>query len=274
MLSQLEQSVEWIEERSGISPEIGLILGSGLSEAMSSLKEEENFNWSDIPRFPVPSVEGHRGILSLGKIGSREVVVQRGRIHWYEGQPMENIVFPVRVMHLLGVRVLLITNAAGGINREYEPGDLVLIKDHINGTGVNPLRGQNIDELGPRFPDLSEAYSAPLRKLSFDVACEMNLKLKEGIYVMAPGPSYETPAEIDAFGKLGADLVGMSTVPEVIAANHCGVKVLGISCVTNKAAGLQHKLTHEEVIEVTQQTNEILGTLIEKIVIRVDDPGK
>lgn len=263
---KLTASVNWINERIDTSPTIGMILGSGLSESLNSFQDATELNWRDIPGFPQPTVKGHTGKLLAGEIYGEPVLVQQGRIHWYEGQDWKNVIFPVRVQKLLGVEKLIITNAAGGINRDFLPGDLVLITDHINFSGDNPLRGHNDERFGLRFPDLTDAYNKDLRPKAEEAARKLEMNLKSGVYVMTTGPSYETPAEIRALRVLGADLVGMSTVPEVIAARHASMEVLAISCVTNKAAGMQDQLTHEEVIQVTANTNDKLGKLIQEIV--------
>lgn len=265
-LENIDQAAKWLSDRSTVQPKIGLILGSGLSELLEPEKNNENFNWKQIPGFPTPTVGGHEGKLVTGQLSSKPVVLQQGRIHWYEGQSMDKLIFSTRVMARLGIEKLIITNAAGAINEDYDPGNLVIISDHINACGENPLRGPNIEELGPRFPDLSEAYSNDLRDTARDCYKNQGLPIQSGVYVMTSGPSYETPAEIQAFRALGGDLVGMSTVPEVIAANHAGMDVLGISCVTNMAAGLQNQLTHEEVIETTNQAQGKFGKLINEIV--------
>jgi purine-nucleoside phosphorylase len=250
-------------------PRSAVILGSGLSDILP-LEGERALAFSDIPGFPVPSVAGHRGEVAVGRLGDREILVQRGRVHYYEGYDLWDIVFPVRVYALLGARTLLITNAAGGIAPGLFPGDLVLISDHVNLTGANPLRGPNLEGLGPRFPDLSAAYDPELRRLAHTVGDELGITLREGVYVATMGPSYETPAEIRAFRALGADLVGMSTVPEVIAARHAGLRVLGISCVTNLAAGVsQTPLSHEEVIEITRRKAKSLGQLLRALLPRL-----
>ena len=241
-------------------------MGSGLSEAAVPSGEVEEVRWEDIPKFPTPSVKSHKGVFLSGELGGKSVLIQQGRVHWYEVKEVDEILFPVRVMKLLGIDTILMTNAAGGINSNYQPGDLVLLKDHINGCGQNPLRGPNIEELGPRFPDLSNAYDPRLRDKCKKVADSMGNSLAEGVYIMTSGPSYETPAEIEAFRRIGADLVGMSTVPEAIAANHCGMDVVGISCVTNMAAGLQEELSHEEVLETTQKANEKFARLITEFI--------
>lgn len=245
------------------APEVGLVLGSGLSTALP-LSEEQKFPWAEIPHFPQPTVLGHAGELAFGRLEGKNVLVQRGRVHYYEGFSMSEIVLPVRVMRLLGVKTLILTNAAGAINESFQVGDFVLIRDHINMIPESPLRGDNIEELGPRFPNLNDAYSPRLRALAHQAARRVGLSLKEGVYVATPGPMYETPAEIQAYKRLGADLVGMSTVPEVIAARHCGLEVLAISCVTNMAAGIRPESppTHEEVLQVTKQREKDLAKLL------------
>lgn len=265
-LYKLKETAQFLQGRIKESPKIGLILGSGLSEALGSLEGEIRFPWSQICNFPRPTVPGHLGEWLFGKLEGKQVLVQCGRVHYYEGYSMKEIVFPVRVMKLLSIEKLIITNAAGAINEAFKVGDFVLLKDHLNMLGDNPLRGENIEELGPRFPSLNDAYSQRLRELAKQAAKKEDIELKEGIYVAAPGPMYETPSEIQAYKIMGADLVGMSTVPEVIAARHCGMEVLGISCVTNMAAGIGHaKLTHEEVLEVTKKREKDLARLIRAI---------
>ncbi len=250
-------------------PDTAIILGSGLSQA-ATLTEENSLTFGDIPGFPVPTVIGHSGRVSVGHIRGRLVLVQRGRIHYYEGYSLAEVTIPVRAYALLGVKNLIITNASGGIAEDFHPGDLVLISDHINMLGGNPLRGPNLDRLGPRFPDMTAAYDPELRALAKQVGRELGIELKEGVYLATMGPSYETPAEIKAFRILGADLVGMSTVPEVIAARHAGMRVLGISCVTNYAAGLTGQpLTHEEVIETTHRKEAELARLLSALVPRI-----
>ncbi len=262
----------WIESGEIKRPIIGMILGSGLGNYVSRFgsRDESVTNdksamakeipFGEIDGFPVTTVEGHKGIYKF----SGNVLVQAGRFHYYEGRSMDDIVLPIFLQWKMGVRVLIITNASGGINLNYKPGEFVLIKDHINLLGANPLVGLNIEDFGPRFPDMSEAYSKGLRELVKDVT---GGTIKEGVYAAMLGPSYETPAEITMLKNIGADLVGMSTVPEVIVANYLGIKVLGISCVTNMAAGiLDTPLSHEEVIEVTKRVEVEFSNLIEKIV--------
>jgi purine-nucleoside phosphorylase len=266
-LARLEEAAKAIRELG--SPKVAVILGSGLSGILS-LENERKKSFAEIPGFPKPTVEGHVGEVAVGKLGGKEVLVQHGRIHYYEGYDLSDVVFPVRAYALAGVKILIVTNAAGGIRYGFFPGDLVLISDHINSLGLNPLRGLNIERLGPRFPDMSQAYDPGLRELAREVAAELGITVKEGVYVMAPGPSYETPAEIRAFRALGADLVGMSTVPEVIAARHAGMRVLGISVVTNFAAGVSEKpLSHEEVLQVTKEKAAELGRLLSNLIPRL-----
>lgn len=266
-IEEIRESTNYIEENLSVEPEIGMVLGSGLTETMSELIEADaKLSWRDVPNFPEPSVEGHEGKFIAGKLEDTSVLIQQGRLHWYEGLSWDDVIYPIRVQKSLGVEKIFMTNAAGGINRDFQAGDLCLITDHINFSGDNPLRGPNQGEFGPRFPDMSHAYPEELREVGLAVAEDMGIELKSGIYVMTSGPSYETPAEISALRVLGGDLVGMSTVPEVITANHSGVDVLAISLVTNKAAGMQEELSHEEVLEVTEKTNRKLGRLLAGIV--------
>lgn len=257
VLERIEEAASYIASRSSIRPEIGLILGSGLGVLADSLEEAVTVHYSDIPHFPVSTVEGHAGELLLGKIGGRPVLLMKGRFHMYEGYQGETVTFPIRVMQKLGITGLLVTNAAGGVNTSYDPGDLMLISDHLNMTGTNPLIGPNHKELGVRFPDMSEGYSKRLRAIAKDIAASQGLKLQEGVYAGLLGPSYETPAEIRMLRVLGADAVGMSTVSEVVIARHSGIEVLGISCISNMAAGiLDQPLSHEEVMETTDRVKQ------------------
>lgn len=256
MISEKEYSVKlaearsYLEERVTVLPELGVILGSGLGAFADLVLEKQVIPYKDIPHFPLSTVEGHAGQLVFGKVQGRSVVVMQGRFHFYEGYTMQEVTFPIRVMQVLGVTGLVVTNAAGGINPDFHPGELILIKDHLNMMGDNPLRGANLSSLGPRFPDLSEAYNRDWRQKALVIARELGINPQEGVYAAMSGPNYETPAEIRFLRSSGADMVGMSTVPEVIVANHGGMQVLGISCVTNMAAGiLGQKLSHLEVRE-------------------------
>lgn len=252
--NQIQEAAQFIEEKIGFNPQIGLILGSGLGVLADLIEDAKVIAYQDIPHFPVSTVEGHSGELVAGQIKGKNVIMMKGRFHPYEGYDLVKVSFPVRVLKQLGVTKLIVTNAAGGVNTSFNVGDLMVIKDHINFMFRNPLIGPNNNDLGVRFPDMSEAYSKKLQQLSHEVAAEQNFKLQEGVYAAVMGPTYETPAEIRMLRTIGADAVGMSTVPEVIAARHAGIEVLGFSCVTNMAAGiLDQPLSHEEVIETTER---------------------
>jgi purine-nucleoside phosphorylase len=253
------------------APAVGVILGSGLGSFADSLEGRE-IPYERIAGYPQPTVEGHRGLLKLG----RSCAILSGRFHFYEGVSLDDVVLPVFLLARLGARTLIVTNAAGGIRRSYRPGDLVLIRDHLNLMGVHPLRGPNPPGYGPRFPDMSEAYSRDLRRLAQEAASGAigangaGGGLAEGVYAAFPGPSYETPAEVRMAEVLGADLVGMSTVPEVLAANYLGLKVLGISCVTNMAAGiLEQPLAHAEVVETGKRAIPALTRLLHEVLRRL-----
>ena len=269
-LNLINESADFIKRKITNAPEIGLILGSGLGILADEIENPIIIEYKDIPNFPVSTVEGHASCLVFGKLKGKNVVAMKGRFHYYEGYKMEQVVFPVLVMKQLGVSKLIVTNAAGGINTLFEQGTLMIISDHINFTGENALIGKNIDEFGPRFPDMSEAYSKEYIKIAKDVGAKNHINLAQGVYVQFTGPSYETPAEIKAFRILGADAVGMSTVPEVLVANHCGMKVLGISCITNMAAGiLDQPLNHKEVMETAERVRNDFVQLVKEIVFEM-----
>lgn len=271
LITKIQEAAAYIKEQYPTAPEIGLILGSGLGVIADLVENAKVIAYDSIPHFPVSTVEGHAGELLLGTIQGKHVLLMKGRFHMYEGYGVEVVSFPVRVMKELGVKTLLVTNAAGGVNTSYEVGDLMLIKDHINFTSRNPLIGPNFNELGARFPDMSEAYSRKLRQVAKDVAAEQGVKLQEGVYIGLLGPSYETPAEIRMMRTLGADAVGMSTVAEVIVARHAGIEVLGFSCISNMAAGiLDQPLSHEEVMETTERVKPKFLKLILGIVAKLD----
>ena len=263
----LKTTSEYILSKSKYKPEIGLILGSGLGSLADLIEEPEFYPYETLPNFPVSTVEGHEGRLVIGKLEGKIVIAMQGRFHYYEGYKMTDVTFPVRVMKLLGVDKLIVTNAAGAVNTNFKPGDLMIINDHINLSGSNPLIGKNLDEFGPRFPDMSTAYNPELINLAKNIAKDLNIDIKEGVYTMFSGPTYETPAEIRMVRILGGDAVGMSTIPEVIVANHSGIKVLGISCLTNMAAGiLKQPLNHEEVIETSNKAKNSFITLTKEII--------
>jgi purine-nucleoside phosphorylase len=271
VVTQIKEAAAYIRGKYAAAPEIGLILGSGLGIIADLVEDATVIAYQDIPHFPVSTVEGHAGELLLGTIHGKQVLLMKGRFHLYEGYGSEVVSFPVRVMKELGVKRLIVTNAAGGINTSYEVGDLMLISDHINFTFRNPLIGANVNELGVRFPDMSEAYSRRLRNLAKGVAAEQGIRLQEGVYLGLLGPTYETPAEIRMMRTLGADAVGMSTVSEVIVARHAGIEVLGFSCITNMAAGiLDQPLSHAEVIETTERVKPKFLQLVLGIVAKMD----
>ena len=267
LLNNIKTAVEFIQKKSKYTPEIGLILGSGLGSLADSIEDAEYYDYSSLPNFPVSTVEGHAGRLVIGKLKGKIVVAMQGRFHYYEGYSLDKVTFPVRVMKLLGVSKLIVTNAAGAVNKDFNAGDLMVITDHINFSGSNPLFGHNIDEFGPRFPDMSEAYSIELRNKVLEAGNELGIKLQQGVYVMFSGPTYETPAEVRFAKIMGGDAVGMSTVPEVIVANHCGIKTVGISCLTNMAAGiLDQPLNHEEVIETSAKVKNDFIKLMNRVI--------
>ena len=247
-------------------PAAALILGSGLGDYADTLEESVRIPYTEIPNFPQPTVEGHSGAFVFGVKEGKDVVVAQGRVHYYEGLSMQEITLPVRVLAAIGVKTLVLTNAAGGVNLNYKPGTLMMIADHINLSGANPLIGPNLEQFGPRFPDISDLYTASLRAAIRERAANAGIPLEEGVYLMCSGPNYETPAEIRAFRILGADAVGMSTVPEALVAGHSGLQVVGISCITNMAAGiLPVKLNHAEVIETAARVHNLFQKLVDVI---------
>ena len=263
----IKAAAAYIRARVSVRPTIGLVLGSGLGGYADTLEDAVRIPYSDVPNFPVPTIPGHSGALVFGKKCGQEVVVLQGRIHYYEGLPQQEITLPIRVLAALGVKTVVLTNACGGVNLDFKPGDLMLISDHINFSGANPLIGPNMDEFGVRFPDMSDLYTASLRIQIKEQAQKAGIFLREGVYAMYSGPNYETPAEIRMFRIMGADTVGMSTVPEAIVAGHCGMQVVGVSCITNMAAGvLPVKLSHAEVTETADRVKEVFQKLIDLIV--------
>ncbi len=261
------QTAAWLEEKLDGPVEMGLILGSGLGSLADGFQDAQVFDYEDIPNFPVSTVEGHAGRLVVGTFRGRRVVAMQGRFHFYEGWGLDKVTFPVRVFKLLKCTHMIVTNSSGGINVDWTPGDLMLITDHINLTGANPLMGHNDERFGPRFPDMSDAYNLELRRHVIRTARNLNIRLRTGVYAGVLGPSYETPHEIKMMRRMGADAVGMSTVPEVIVANHMGMKVVGISCITNMAAGVSAQpLTHEEVTENANKAHERFASLLGEVV--------
>lgn len=262
-IESIEKAIEFLENRLNKSPELGLILGSGLGSLADEIINPIKIKYEDIPNFPISTVDGHQGQLVIGELAGKLVIAMQGRFHFYEGYSLKELTFPVRVMIGLGIKSLVVTNAAGGVNEEYEPGDLMIIKDHINFTGQNPLIGENLNELGPRFLDMTWAYNKDYIKIARESGRKLGLNLKEGVYMWFTGPTYETPAEVKLASILGADAVGMSTVPEVVVANHENIKVLGISCITNMAAGiLNQPLDHDEVVETSMRVKDNFEKLL------------
>ncbi len=264
---QILEAIEFIRGRTSLMPDVGVVLGSGLGEFADTLAEKTVISYAEIPHFKRSRVPGHAGQLVLGKVKDKPSAVLQGRCHYYEGFDIDEVVLPVRVLCKLGIKSLLLTNAAGGINPMLLPGDLMIIRDHINMMGVNPLRGENDERLGSRFPDMSRVYDQDLIAVTAAAMADMGLGVKKGVYAAVSGPSYETPAEIRMLQALGADAVGMSTVPEALAARHMGVRVAGISCISNHAAGISPKpLSHKEVTETADRIKDtfiqVLTTII------------
>jgi purine-nucleoside phosphorylase len=250
------RSTAFIKTQTKVEPKVGIILGSGLGSLADSIVDKDVIPYDSIPGFPKSSLEGHAGNFVLGTLGKYSVAVMQGRFHYYEGFEMKEVTYPLFVMKQLGVTHLIVTNACGGINPNFAPGDLMIIDDFINGTSTNPLHGPNDDRLGVRFPDMSEPYNLEFRKRATDVARELAIDYKEGVYAFFQGPYYETRAEIRMYGKLGADAIGMSTVPETIVANYLGIKTLGISVITNMATGLRTGAhSHQEVVEIANASS-------------------
>lgn len=257
MFKKVQETVSYIKKVVDLKPEIAIILGSGLGDLVDYVTISHEIAYEDIPHFPVSTVSGHAGKLVYGTLNGVEVLLMQGRFHYYEGYDMKQVTYPIYVMKQLGIEKLIVTNASGGINENFEPGDLMIINDFINFMGTNPLIGSNDDRFGVRFPDMSEAYSLELQEKARMVADDLEIAYKEGVYMACTGPSYETAAEIRAFRIYGADAVGMSTVPETMIANYLGMKVLGISCVTNMATGIQKmKHSHARVVEVANRASE------------------
>jgi purine-nucleoside phosphorylase len=266
----VHRAAEFLRGHIGELPDVGLVLGSGLGDFTAGMGQALAIPYGEIPHWPASAVVGHAGTLVSGTVGAKRVVALSGRAHYYEGHPMPVATFAIRVLGLLGLRTLILTNAAGGINLNFKPGTLMVIDDHINLMGTNPLVGANEDRFGPRFPDMTEAYAQRLRRLADEAALARGLTTAHGVYVAVHGPSYETPAEIRYLRTIGADAVGMSTVPETIVARHMGMDVLGISCIANPAAGvLPQPLVHEEVMAVARRVQGEFSSLLEAILERL-----
>ena len=268
MLERIQETAAFLKGKMHTHPETAIILGTGLGSLVHEITDKYEISYTDIPHFPVSTVEGHSGKLIFGKLGDKDIMAMQGRFHFYEGYPMTEVTFPVRVMRELGIKTLFVSNAAGGMNPDFEIGDLMIITDHINFFPEHPLRGKNI-EYGPRFPDMSEAYNKELIRKADEIAAEKGIKVQHGIYIGTQGPTYETPAEYKMFRILGADAVGMSTVPEVIVANHCGIQVFGISVITD--LGVEGKIvevTHEDVQKAADQAQPLMTTIMRELINR------
>jgi purine-nucleoside phosphorylase len=264
---QLAESVALIRSRTKLKPRVGVILGSGLGTFIDQIEVEVEIPYSDIPHFLPTSVEGHVGRLILGKVGNVPVAALQGRIHYYEGHSMSTVVYPTRTLAMLGIEILVITNSAGGLDPKMHPGDFMIIDDHVNLMGDNPLKGPNISQLGPRFPDMSEPYDRKLSEKMAEIFKEQSIVHWRGIYTGVSGPTYETPSEVRYLQLLGGKAVGMSTVPEAIAGNHLGLRVCGISCITNLAAGISsHKLSHQEVTDTAKLVADKFGRFLKTFV--------
>ena len=267
---KLQQCYESLRSKIDFNPEVALILGSGLGDYAEQIDIRSEISYKDIKGFPVSTVSGHKGRFVFGYVGKVPVVIMQGRVHYYEGYPMSDVVLPTRLMGLMGARKLILTNAAGGINEEFEGGNLMIIKDHISNFVPNPLIGPNVEIMGTRFPDMSEIYDKEFRKIIKESEEELGIPVKEGVYIQLTGPSYESPAEIRMCRALGADAVGMSTACEAIAARHMGLRVCGISCITNMAAGiLDQPLDHEEVKQTADRVSSQFKALVTKVIERI-----
>ncbi len=263
MLQKLHETVNYIKQQTTIIPETGIILGTGLGGLTQEIEISESISYSAIPNFPVSTVHGHQGMLIFGTLAGKPVVAMKGRFHYYEGYSMEELAFPIRVLKLLGIKLLLISNASGGLNPGFEIGDCMFITDHINLMGTNPLLGKNYDELGPRFPDMKEVYDTELIAKAGRIAEQHSITYRKGVYAAVTGPTYETPAEYAYIRTCGADAVGMSTVPEAIVARHMGLKIFALSVITDLGVpGKITEITHEEVIEAAKRTEPLMTKII------------
>jgi len=269
MLERIQETAAFLKSKMHTQPKTAIILGTGLGSLVNEITDKYEIGYENIPNFPVSTVEGHSGRLIFGKLGNKDIMAMQGRFHFYEGYTMKEVTFPIRVMRELGIQTLFVSNAAGGMHPDFEIGDLMIITDHINFFPEHPLRGKNIP-YGPRFPDMSEAYNKELIRKADAIATEKGIKVQHGIYIGTQGPTYETPAEYKMFRILGADAVGMSTVPEVIVANHCGIKVFGISVITD--LGVEGKIvevTHEDVQKAADQAQPLMTTIMRELINRV-----
>ena len=271
MLEIIKETAEFLKSKISTKPMVGIILGSGLGGLATKIEIDVEFKYEEIPNFPVSTVEGHSGKLIFGKLGNKDVVAMQGRFHYYEGYEMNQVTFPVRVMKFLGIKNLIVSNAAGGLNPNFNVGDIMIINDHINYFPFNPLRGKNISELGERFPDMSKTYNPELLKIAKKIASKNNIFVQEGVYIGSQGPTLETPAEYKLFRTFGADATGMSTVPEVIVAHHMGIKCFGMSIITNmdKPVDPAGETTHDEVQNVAGTVEPKMSLIIKELINRM-----
>lgn len=268
MLTDIRNTADWIKQHTTLRPTTAIILGTGLGRLAEEIEVIESFVYQDIPNFPISTVEGHSGRLIFGRLGGKDVLAMQGRFHYYEGYDMKQVTFPIRVMYELGIKTLFVSNAAGGMNPEFEIGDIMLIRDHINLFPEHPLRGKNIPT-GPRFPDMSQAYDHQLLDLAHTIAAEKGIKVQQGVYVGVSGPTFETPSEYKMYRILGGDAVGMSTVPEVIVAHHCGIRTFGISIITD--IGVEGKIvevSHEEVQKAANAVQPLMADIMREMILR------
>ena len=267
MLKKITETAEYLRSRMKTQPKVGIILGTGLGNLATQITDRQEFPYSEIPNFPVSTVEGHSGKLIIGKLGGVDVLAMQGRFHFYEGYPMEKVTFPVRVMKFIGIETLFVSNAAGGMNPNFEIGELMIINDHINLFPEHPLRGKNYDELGPRFPDMHEVYDKKLIKKAQQIAKQHRIRVMEGVYVGTQGPTFETPAEYVYFRNIGGDAVGMSTVPETIVAHHMGMRVFGMSIITDLGVpGKIVEVSHEEVQQIADEKQPFMTTIFTELI--------
>ena len=268
MYERIQETASWLKARMTSSPKTAIILGTGLGQLSSEITDKTEFPYTDIPNFPVSTVEGHSGKLIFGKLGGIDILAMQGRFHFYEGYSMKEVTFPVRVMYELGIKTLFVSNASGGMNETFHVGDLMIITDHINFFPEHPLRGKNFPT-GPRFPDMHEAYDRGLIKLASEIASEKKIRVKYGVYVGVQGPTFETPAEYKMYRILGGDAVGMSTVPEVIVAHHCGIRTFGVSVITDLGGfDVPVEVSHEEVQEAANKAQPFMTEIMREMIIR------
>lgn len=268
MYAKIQETAQWLKERISIQPKTAIILGTGLGRLADEIKVKDRIHYSDIPHMPVSTVEGHSGCLLIGELGGKDILAMQGRFHFYEGYSMKEVTFPIRVMYELGIKTLFVSNAGGGTNPDFEIGDLMIITDHINLFPEHPLHGPNFPT-GPRFPDMSEAYNKQLIALADEIAQEKGIKVQHGVYLGTQGPTFETPAEYKMFRMMGADSVGMSTVPEVIVANHCGIKVFGMSIITDLGVeGKIVEISHDEVQKAANAVQPLMADIMREMIMR------